>query len=91
MNLALDLNYFAGVDSPAARRKAALMRLCQPRPLRRNVRFFRTIEQAEAAGFRACRRCDPKGERASLAQAPGDPTVAEASMKTGRDAAPGGA
>jgi len=39
-----------------------------PRPLRRNVRFFRTIEQAEAAGFRACRRCDPKGERARLAQ-----------------------
>ena len=39
-----------------------------PRPLRKNVRFFRTIEQAEAAGFRACRRCDPKGERARLAQ-----------------------
>ncbi|MEJ0015468.1 MAG: Ada metal-binding domain-containing protein [Acetobacteraceae bacterium] len=40
-----------------------------PRPLRRNVRFFRTVAEAEAAGFRACKRCDPKGERARLAQA----------------------
>jgi AraC family transcriptional regulator, regulatory protein of adaptative response / methylated-DNA-[protein]-cysteine methyltransferase len=39
-----------------------------PRPLRRNVRFFRTAAQAERAGFRACRRCDPKGERERLAQ-----------------------
>ena len=38
-----------------------------PRPLRRNVRLFATPGQAEAAGFRACRRCDPKGERAALA------------------------
>jgi AraC family transcriptional regulator of adaptative response/methylated-DNA-[protein]-cysteine methyltransferase len=35
-------------------------------PLRRNVRFFAAPEAAEAAGFRACRRCDPKGERAAL-------------------------
>jgi AraC family transcriptional regulator of adaptative response/methylated-DNA-[protein]-cysteine methyltransferase len=40
-----------------------------PPPLRKNVRFFRTIGEAETAGFRACRRCDPKGERARLAQA----------------------
>ena len=40
-----------------------------PRPLRKNVRFFRTCGEAEAAGFRACKRCDPKGERARLAQA----------------------
>jgi AraC family transcriptional regulator of adaptative response/methylated-DNA-[protein]-cysteine methyltransferase len=40
-----------------------------PRPLRKNVRFFRNIGEAEAAGFRACKRCDPKGERARLAQA----------------------
>jgi AraC family transcriptional regulator of adaptative response/methylated-DNA-[protein]-cysteine methyltransferase len=39
-----------------------------PRPLRKNVRFFRSVAEAEAAGFRACRRCDPKGERARLAQ-----------------------
>jgi AraC family transcriptional regulator of adaptative response/methylated-DNA-[protein]-cysteine methyltransferase len=39
-----------------------------PRPLRKNVRFFATVAEAEAAGFRACRRCDPKGERARLAQ-----------------------
>jgi AraC family transcriptional regulator, regulatory protein of adaptative response / methylated-DNA-[protein]-cysteine methyltransferase len=39
-----------------------------PRPLRKNVRFFRSVPEAEAAGFRACKRCDPKGERARLAQ-----------------------
>jgi AraC family transcriptional regulator of adaptative response/methylated-DNA-[protein]-cysteine methyltransferase len=39
-----------------------------PRPLRKNVRFFRSTTEAEAAGFRACRRCDPKGERARIAQ-----------------------
>lgn len=40
-----------------------------PRPLRRNVRFFGAVAEAEAAGFRACRRCDPKGEREALARA----------------------
>ncbi|HST76379.1 MAG TPA: Ada metal-binding domain-containing protein, partial [Acetobacteraceae bacterium] len=40
-----------------------------PRPLRRNVRFFDTPADAEAAGFRACKRCDPKGERARIAEA----------------------
>ena len=40
-----------------------------PRPLRAHVRFFGTPPQAEAAGFRACKRCDPKGDRARLAQA----------------------
>ena len=39
-----------------------------PAPLRRNVRFFGTPPDAEAAGFRACKRCDPKGERERLAQ-----------------------
>jgi len=28
-------------------------------PLRRNVRFFDTVDQARAAGFRACKRCRP--------------------------------
>jgi AraC family transcriptional regulator of adaptative response/methylated-DNA-[protein]-cysteine methyltransferase len=37
---------------------------CRPscparRPLRRNVTFFRTREEAEAQGFRACLRCRP--------------------------------
>jgi len=37
---------------------------CRPscparRPLRRNVRFFATAEEARRAGFRACRRCRP--------------------------------
>lgn len=39
-----------------------------PRPLRKNVRFFRSPSEAEAAGFRPCKRCDPKGERARIAQ-----------------------
>ncbi len=39
-----------------------------PAPLRRNVRFFAVPAEAETAGFRACRRCDPKGERAALAR-----------------------
>ena len=39
---------------------------CRPscssrRPLRANVRFFRTAELARAAGFRACKRCKPEG------------------------------
>jgi len=38
-------------------------------PLRKNVRFFADVPAAEAAGFRACKRCDPKGERARIAQA----------------------
>jgi AraC family transcriptional regulator of adaptative response/methylated-DNA-[protein]-cysteine methyltransferase len=37
---------------------------CRPgcasrRPLRANVRFFRTADEALAAGFRPCMRCDP--------------------------------
>jgi AraC family transcriptional regulator of adaptative response/methylated-DNA-[protein]-cysteine methyltransferase len=39
-----------------------------PRPLRKNVRFFASVPQAEAAGFRACKRCDPKGDRERLGQ-----------------------
>ena len=35
-------------------------------PLRRNTRFYPDAGSAEADGFRACRRCDPKGERAAL-------------------------
>jgi AraC family transcriptional regulator of adaptative response/methylated-DNA-[protein]-cysteine methyltransferase len=37
---------------------------CRPgcssrRPLRTNVRFFRSAEEAQAAGFRPCKRCQP--------------------------------
>ncbi len=39
-----------------------------PPPLRKNVRFFPDPTSAEQAGFRACKRCDPKGDRARLAQ-----------------------
>jgi AraC family transcriptional regulator of adaptative response/methylated-DNA-[protein]-cysteine methyltransferase len=39
---------------------------CRPgcasrRPLRANVRFFRSASEARAAGFRPCRRCRPAG------------------------------
>jgi AraC family transcriptional regulator of adaptative response/methylated-DNA-[protein]-cysteine methyltransferase len=37
-------------------------------PLRRNVRFYMSCQAAEADGLRACKRCDPKGERAALAR-----------------------
>ena len=40
-----------------------------PRPRRENVRYFAAVDEAEAAGFRACRRCDPKGEREAIARA----------------------
>jgi AraC family transcriptional regulator of adaptative response/methylated-DNA-[protein]-cysteine methyltransferase len=53
---------------------------CRPscaarRPLRENVRFYATCAEAEAAGFRACKRCKPnapagKGEHtAKIAEA----------------------
>jgi len=39
---------------------------CRPsctsrRPLRNNVRFFRTASEAHAAGFRPCKKCKPTG------------------------------
>lgn len=40
-----------------------------PRPRRENVRYFADIPEAEAEGFRACRRCDPRGEREAIARA----------------------
>src|SRR5262245_24901086 len=41
---------------------------CRPscpsrRPLRENVRFYSAATDAERAGFRACKRCDPRDER----------------------------
>lgn len=37
---------------------------CPARPaLRKNVRFFDTADDAEAAGYRACKRCWPKGPK----------------------------
>jgi len=43
---------------------------CRPsctsrRPLRQNVRFFRTPENAQAAGFRPCKRCKPSAARSN--------------------------
>ncbi len=37
-------------------------------PKRQNVRFFADRPEAESAGFRACKRCDPAGLRADLAR-----------------------
>ena len=44
---------------------------CRPscasrRPLRKNVRFFATTEEAEAADLRACKRCRPTGASANV-------------------------
>jgi len=46
---------------------------CRPscparRPARERVVFFDTPEHAEAAGFRACLRCDPRGEKPDRTQ-----------------------
>src|SRR5271168_631925 len=45
---------------------------CRPscparRPLRRNVLFFRTLQEAEREGFRACLRCRPNELAGSIA------------------------
>jgi AraC family transcriptional regulator, regulatory protein of adaptative response / methylated-DNA-[protein]-cysteine methyltransferase len=45
---------------------------CRPscparRPLRNNTLFFRTAQDAESQGFRACRRCRPKNQDSSTA------------------------
>ena len=32
-------------------------------PLRENLRLFGTVQEAEACGFRACKRCGGGGER----------------------------
>lgn len=47
---------------------------CRPscpsrRPLRENVGFHRDWSAAEKAGYRACKRCDPKGVPLKVAQA----------------------
>ncbi len=33
---------------------------CPARPLRKNVLFFASCEEAESAGYRACKRCHPR-------------------------------
>jgi AraC family transcriptional regulator of adaptative response/methylated-DNA-[protein]-cysteine methyltransferase len=63
-------------------------------PLRKNVRFFRTADEAEAAGFRACKRCRPRDPMRSdaalvkaicrtLDQREKSPTLAELSREFG--------
>jgi AraC family transcriptional regulator of adaptative response/methylated-DNA-[protein]-cysteine methyltransferase len=56
----LDGRLFYGVASTGV--------YCRPscpsrRPLRRNARFFAAPDDAERAGYRPCRRCDPRGDR----------------------------
>jgi len=44
---------------------------CNARPHRKNVEFFTSADAAEAAGYRPCKRCQPRAERtpaAALAQ-----------------------
>jgi AraC family transcriptional regulator of adaptative response/methylated-DNA-[protein]-cysteine methyltransferase len=40
---------------------------CSARPHRNNVEFFTAAETAEAAGYRPCKRCQPRAERAPTA------------------------
>jgi AraC family transcriptional regulator of adaptative response/methylated-DNA-[protein]-cysteine methyltransferase len=72
---------------------------CRPscparRPRRENVRFFAVRDEAEAAGFRACRRCRPAAERGPAAalvarvtrlldEHPDGITLAELARRTG--------
>lgn len=49
--------FFYGVDTTGI--------FCRPgcasrMPLRSNTRFFKTVEEAQAGGFRACQRCKPE-------------------------------
>ncbi len=39
---------------------------CSGRPLRKNVSFYDTAEQARAAGYRPCKRCKPDQPREEL-------------------------
>jgi AraC family transcriptional regulator of adaptative response/methylated-DNA-[protein]-cysteine methyltransferase len=41
---------------------------CSARPLRKNVLFFETPEAAEAAGYRACKRCHPRLDKLPTVQ-----------------------
>ncbi len=42
---------------------------CKSRqPQRENIRFFHSTDEAEAAGFRPCKRCSPAGEDTAHAQ-----------------------
>ena len=64
---------------------------CRPscpsrRAKRVNVRFFRSCDDAERAGFRSCRRCHP---RRSLAEGPLAAAVVDACRRLERSAAEG--
>ena len=52
-----EAKFFYGVETTGV--------FCRPgcasrMPLRANTRFFRTVEEAQASGFRACQRCRPE-------------------------------
>ncbi len=69
-----DGRFFTGVSSTGI--------YCRPicpaqTPMERNVRFYRSAAAAEAAGFRACRRCRPE-------TSPGSPDWSTRSDLTGR-------
>ncbi len=53
---ALDGKFYVGVRTTRVYCRPS----CPARPLRKNVLFFATCEEAEAAGYRACKRCHPR-------------------------------
>lgn len=54
---------YDGVFYTAVRTTGVFCRpVCPARtPLAKNVTFYRTTAEAEAAGYRACKRCKPTG------------------------------
>jgi AraC family transcriptional regulator, regulatory protein of adaptative response / methylated-DNA-[protein]-cysteine methyltransferase len=54
-NLAADGQFFIGVKTTAIYCRP----VCPARPLRKNTVFFDTFSEAQVAGFRACKRCNP--------------------------------
>jgi AraC family transcriptional regulator of adaptative response/methylated-DNA-[protein]-cysteine methyltransferase len=63
---------------------------CRPgcpsrRPLRANVRFFRTAEEACAAGFHPCKRCKPPAEGGPVDKIRNDPDTLREHIEANHD------
>src|SRR5262245_10740840 len=68
------LKLVAGPDGPFVLGVTSTGIYCRPscparKPLRKNVRFYAGCAEAEAAGFRACKRCKPNAESPAEAHA----------------------
>jgi len=62
-NVLANGKFLVGVNST----KVFCRPICPARlPNRKNVMFFKDVDEAIAAGFRACKRCRPESESASL-------------------------